>query len=117
MAKILIVDDEPEIRGLLEIFFKKKGFETVVGKDGEDALKVADTEKGIDIVILDHRMPKLEGIGVLKELRGKQFKAPVIILTGSFGGEKKMEGASAVFMKPIDLEKLLEKVKELLGMK
>jgi len=117
MSKILIVDDEKEILELVDIFLRKQGYEVVKFNNGEDALAFMDEDAGIDLVILDIRMPGIDGGTVLERLRRKEKELPVIFLTGSVGGQPVKVKADAMFMKPIDLNDLSKKVKELLSKK
>lgn len=61
MQKILIVDDEKEIRDLIEIYLKSEGYETLKAADGEEALNILNREDP-DLIILDIMMPKMNGI-------------------------------------------------------
>ncbi|MFH1552155.1 MAG: response regulator [Candidatus Omnitrophota bacterium] len=113
--KILVVDDEQEILALLEEFLTRKDFQVITADSGRKALKIIDKGESIDLILLDHRMPKLDGTGVLRELEIRQSKVPVILLTGSLGETIGMIKVDAFLMKPIDLDELLDKVRELLG--
>jgi len=114
MAKILVVDDEREILSLLEIFLTKKGFQVVLCGEGDEAIKILEKDRSIDLVILDYKMPGLDGDAVLKELKSKQYKVPVIIITGSFEEEIRELEADAFLLKPIDLDELVDKINNLL---
>jgi two-component system, OmpR family, response regulator ResD len=118
MHRILIVDDEHEICRILSEYLKLKGFETVVAYSGEDALKILK-KKNIDLMILDIRMPDIDGVGVLKELRKYDEKLPVIVLTGSqilSEHESEMSALkyNELLVKPVEFSKLLEKINALL---
>jgi two-component system alkaline phosphatase synthesis response regulator PhoP len=69
-AKILIVDDEPDILEFLEYNLRKEGFEVVTASDGEEGIAVAERELP-DLIILDIMMPKLDGVEVCRQLRAK----------------------------------------------
>jgi len=116
MARILVIDDEIEILRIAETFLLRKGFEVMTAQDGEEGLRALD-EAGpsIDLVVLDHRMPNLDGAGVLNEMRRKGIKKPVILLTGSIGKEIKYLKADATLLKPIDLDEMLEMIRKLVG--
>lgn len=122
MAKILIVDDEERIAGIIEKFLKINGFEVVKAIGGEEALRTLLTDMQFDLMLLDMKMPKVNGLGVMRKKTelGKSF--PVLLLTGSIDTEKyievlKDEGVKAedILYKPIDLSVLLEKVKQKLN--
>jgi DNA-binding response OmpR family regulator len=119
MHKILIVDDEKEICRVLSEFFTLKGFETFTANSGEEALDKIN-KYPIDIMVLDIRMPGIDGVGVLKELRKNDNKLPVIILTGSqilsaHEAEIKTMKYNDLLIKPVSFTKLLEKVNKLLA--
>ena len=82
MAKrILAVDDETDIRAIIEAVLSSKGYEVDTAVDGEDALVKIGQGK-YDLVILDIMMPKLDGYGVLKEIRERGLtELPVVMLT------------------------------------
>ncbi|MGB2630611.1 MAG: response regulator [Candidatus Omnitrophota bacterium] len=115
MAKIMVVDDEREILSLLNVFLKKKGFEVVLCQGGKPAIiEVIKNNAEIDLVILDRRMPDVDGFVVLEEIRKIEKYIPVIMLAGSLGGDTKKIPVDDFLMKPIDLNKLLEKVEKYL---
>ena len=113
--KILVIDDEMEILFLLEKFLTKKGFRVITADNGTEGLKIIDRDRSIDLIVLDHRMPKLDGAGVLDGLKMRPEKVPVILLTGSVGKETRDLEVDAFLMKPIDLEELVEQANKLLG--
>ena len=78
--KVLVADDDPQMRRLIRGVLQRDGFEVVEAGDGLDALEAV--EKGVDLVILDVDMPRLDGLGVLEELRAQVRTAclPVIVL-------------------------------------
>ena len=117
--KILIVDDDPPIVELLKVTLEKSGFKTEVAYDGEEALEKTKSRKP-DLILLDIMLPTKDGYSVLDELRASsEFKIlPIVIISAkvqevdiSFGLEK---GADDYFTKPLDLEKLVLRVQELL---
>ena len=82
MLKILIIDDEQGIRDLLDTLLRRKGYDVVVAKNGQEGLKVFRRERP-DVVVLDLRMPEMDGITALREIRTLDPHKPVIILTGA----------------------------------
>ena len=126
---ILLVDDEIEILKSLRPPLKESGFEVITAADGEDALNMALTQKP-DLMVLDLKMPKVDGYGVLIELRQrkaeiqeqaphiKSYKIPIIILT-AYGDERvrellKKEEIAAFLEKPIEPEQLITEIKKVL---
>ena len=77
--KILVVDDEPNIRHILETRLTLRGYEVSLAADGEEAILMFHKELP-DLVILDIMLPKLDGFGVCNELR-KESNVPIIMLT------------------------------------
>ena len=69
--KILIVDDEPAIRGVLTQFLRQEGYECIATENGTDALDILETES-IPVVLLDMLMPGLDGIPLLQEVKKKK---------------------------------------------
>ena len=82
MMKILVVDDEQSIRETLKLFLQEKGFKLFLTvEDGEKGLQVAEREQP-DIVILDFRLPGLDGLEVLQRLKHHNKDISVIMITG-----------------------------------
>ena len=79
-AKILIVDDELNMRLVLKAMLKKEGYEVVTAADGLEALKILREEK-IAVVATDLKMPRLDGMGLLDRIMQDDPALPVIILT------------------------------------
>ena len=115
MAKIMIVDDEQEILSLLELFLTKNGFQIVKCPGGKAAIETAKSDDTIDLVVLDRRMPDVDGSVVLEEVRKLGRNTPGILLTGSLGDQTRELEVDDCLMKPIDLNELLQKVNRLLG--
>ncbi|MDO8885393.1 response regulator [Candidatus Oleimmundimicrobium sp.] len=106
--KILVVDDEPEIAMLLQIYLEKEGYSVIKAFSGEEALEVARQESP-DLITLDIMMDKMDGFEVLRELKDKSDTAniPVIVLSivsDEYRGIKL--GAVDYLTKPINIEKL-----------
>jgi DNA-binding response OmpR family regulator len=111
----LIVDDEEELVSTLGERLMLRGFAADGVLTGEDALRQV-REKEFDVVILDIKMPGMDGLEVMKKMRALRPHLQVILLTGR-GSEKESEigleeGAFAYLVKPIDIEHLIEKMKE-----
>ncbi|MBU3952405.1 MAG: response regulator, partial [Proteobacteria bacterium] len=112
--KILMVDDEKRFRDTTKKILSKKGFDTILAENGEDALEKIAQEP--DVVILDIKMPGMDGHETLKKIKKMRPELPVIMLTGH--GEKPsarqalVEGAFDYLAKPCDIDLLAEKIKE-----
>jgi two-component system response regulator VanR len=122
MHKILVVDDEQQIADIIEKYLSMSGFEVIKVIGGEEAIKILNSDVKLDLMVLDMKMPKVNGMDVIQKTKelGKNF--PILLLTGSIDAEiyldeLKNSGFSRedVLYKPADLPILLEKVKEKIG--
>lgn len=119
-ARILVVDDEPHIRRMLEAVLGNRGFEVLTASDGTQGL--ADLgEDPVDLVILDLMMPGANGLEILSQIRTDPIRAktPVIILTAK-GQDTDREaalagGADDFLTKPFSPKKLIARIEEILG--
>ena len=89
--KILVVDDEARMRKLVKDFLSIKGYIVLEAEDGEEALKVFDTNKDIKLVLLDVMMHKMDGFEVLEAIR-QYSKVPVMMLTARSEERDELEG-------------------------
>jgi DNA-binding response OmpR family regulator len=119
--KILIIDDEEDMRIYLKTLFRKAGYDTDTAANGEDALaKIKEVKP--DLLTLDIMMPKKSGLSFFKTLREElgDNLIPVIVLSGLSGHKEFFEGDAGtgptVFVeKPIVVDSFLAKAKEMLG--
>ncbi|MGV8905730.1 MAG: response regulator transcription factor [Acetobacterium sp.] len=111
--KILIIDDEKNLRRILSDYLKKKGFETITGEGGLHGIEMAIASKDIDLILLDIRMPKMDGYETIIELK-KITDAPVLFLTAlneTYDEVKGLElGADNYISKPFKFEVLLARI-------
>jgi len=118
--KVLIVDDEPSIRYLFTEFLKMKGFDTDEAENGMEGLKKFHKDN-YDLLILDIKMGFKNGIELLEDIRRHGYNTPVIVCTAYKHLEEDVRITSSenveFLEKPVDLQKLWEKVEKLLGMK
>jgi len=117
MTRILVVDDDRDVAKYLVTEMQLAGWQTGVAYDGVDAvLKVIDG--GWDIVLMDIRMPRLDGIGALRLIRRLAPQLPVILFTGQAGHgdmiESTRQGAFTCLLKPINSDKLLNTIRQAL---
>ncbi len=116
-TNILIVDDDQSLREFLEIFLSKDGYRVVTAGDGEEALKLLE-RLPVDLVLADIRMPKLDGLSFLRELRRKGLELPVIMITAyaslDSAVEAKKEGAFDYVSKPFKLDDLRDLIRKAL---
>ena len=115
-SKILIVDDNPEIREIIEILLTGEGFETVQAKDGMTALKILNQIE-FDLIILDIMMPGMNGYQTCLEIR-KSSNAPILFLSARTKDSDKTLGFSSggddYLAKPFSYNELVSRVKALI---
>lgn len=121
MSKVIMtVDDSASVRQMVSFTLRDAGYEVVEAVDGRDALNKRSL-RPMNMVITDLNMPNLDGIGLIRELRGDPSCRfiPIVMLTTESQAEKKMEGkaagATGWIVKPFKPEQLLAVVRKVLG--
>jgi CheY-like chemotaxis protein len=108
-GRILVVDDQAQVRGMLRDFVEHLGCEASTAASGEEAIAAVATAQP-HVVFLDLRMPGMSGLEVLAHFREHHRAVPVIVITGSMHEEIALQasaaGAFAVVGKPVDLNAL-----------
>jgi DNA-binding NtrC family response regulator len=120
-VKLLLVDDEERFLSTTRILLEKRGVGNVqTATNGADALKIMRKER-IDVVVLDVKMPGMDGGEVLRRIKQEHPLVEVIMLTGHASVESAVDGlrlgAFDYVMKPIDIPDLLQKIEEAYGKK
>ena len=110
MAKILVVDDDQDIRLALSIFLESEGHECVLAEDGEDGFRKL-SECSPDVILLDYMMPRLDGAGFCDLLGIQGVRVPVILMSADREIVRKAYQIKApnlkrVIKKPFDLDEL-----------
>lgn len=119
-GRILIVDDDPIQRRLLEEAVKKAGYKSRTAENGVQAVEIMMGPDGgdIDLIVLDMVMPELDGLGVLTKLRSEKIATPVIVQTAQGGIDVVVNamnaGAQDFAVKPVSLERLNVSIRNLL---
>ena len=121
LAKILVVDDDPEITESLRYALETNGYEVIIARDGNQGVALAEREQP-DLMILDMMMPKRSGFLVLEKLRrSNELPIPVIMVTGNEGSRHKayaeLLGVNDYIRKPFPMDRLLEAVRKQLALK
>ena len=120
MARILVVDDEPDIRHIIRIVLEGEGHEVTEADDGLTAYEVA-REQRVDLVLLDAMMPGMDGYQLLDKLLGlDDFVAPVVMVTGRSDAEgmyMEMDGGAIDHIsKPFTTEEMRDTVSRMLAL-
>jgi len=115
--RVLIVEDDHDISGLIEIHLKDMGFETLVADRGDTGLELALTEQ-VDFIILDIMLPGKDGLEVCREIRSAKLKTPILMLTARSEEIDKIlgleMGADDYLTKPFSIRELTARVKAIL---
>ncbi len=113
---VMLVDDEVPFVETMTKRLKKRELQVIAATSGQEALEKLNTNRNLDVVILDVKMPGMDGIDTLKETKKTNPLVEVIMLTGHATVETAIEGmkigAFDYLMKPCEIEKLMEKVEE-----
>ena len=114
--RVLVIDDEPQIRKFIDISLRSQGYHTLLAETGQQGLSLLATQ-GADLVILDLGLPDMDGGDVLKELR-QWSSVPVIVLTVRSDEREKVAvldaGANDYVNKPFGIEELMARVRAFL---
>jgi CheY-like chemotaxis protein len=118
MVKILVIDDEPSIRSLLDTLLRRKGYDVVLADSGRKGLELFRREHP-DVIVLDLKMPEMDGLTVLRQIHSLDPKKPVIILTGAGNTEAEQQvralGVTEYIEKEFSLHLLGNSLKRLLN--
>ena len=116
-ARLLVVDDEPNIRELLSASLRYAGFEVATAADGQQALALRDAFRP-DLLVLDVMMQGLDGFGVVRRLRQSGRHTPVLFLTARDAAEDKVSGLTLggddYVTKPFSLDEVLARIRAVL---
>lgn len=114
--RLLVIEDEKKTAAFLESMLRAEGFETRVAADGAGGLKQA-LEGGFDIILSDIMLPRLDGLGLVQELRRQGITTPVIMLSARGEVEQRVEGLNAgaddYLPKPFASSELLARIRSL----
>ncbi len=113
---ILIIDDDENIRELLQKFLQNHGYKVVLADDGLQGMEMIRQEN-FSLVILEVKLPYISGIGLAEIAKQSKPELPIICITGHANAVKNisMEQVCQIFPKPFKLKEILEAVREKLG--
>ena len=118
MSKILVIDDEQGIRNLLDTLLSLKSYEVVLASNGQKGLELFRRELP-DVVVLDLKMPEMNGLTVLQQVRQLNPAQPVVILTGAGTAEAEQQvralGVTEFVEKEFSMHRLGDSLKRLLN--
>ena len=109
--RILVVDDEPDIRRIIRILLEGRGYHVTEAPNGRLAVQAAQQDLELDLIILDIMMPGLDGYQVARQVRARRCGTPILMLTARSSLEDRIEGLNAgadyYLTKPFDTRELL----------
>jgi DNA-binding NtrC family response regulator len=118
MAKILVIDDDQGIRRLLDSLLRRKGYDVVLAENGLKGLELFRREHP-DVIVLDLKMPEMDGLTVLRQIRSVDLKQPVIIFTGAGTPDTEQQiralSVTEIVEKDVSLDRLEDSLKRLLN--
>jgi two-component system, OmpR family, KDP operon response regulator KdpE len=114
--RVLVVDDQPRVTRFVEIYLKQRGFDVICANSGRQALDMVKSRKP-DLLVLDIAMPGMDGLEVMTRLRCFS-QIPVIAVSASpeCHIEAAAAGAADFLPKPFQMQKVLERINQLLGL-
>ena len=119
-GKILIVDDEQDVRDVIRVHLNKEGFFTLEAENGEqaiDILRQGDNMMNVGVILCDIRMPKVNGIECIDFLRKEAPGIPVVVVTGypdtEMATSLMKKGVKEYLVKPVERERLLDVIRRL----
>src|SRR5690625_4443119 len=112
MTVILVVDDQQQMRNMLQLYLRDK-FDVLEASNGKEAINIIQSKK-VDLVLLDVMMPTLDGMKTTKQMKTLQPDLPIILLTALNETSQKVEGltigADDYMVKPFDSEELIARI-------
>ena len=117
MFNIMVVEDDPSTRKLMQAILSQNGYEPVLAENGEHALEILD-KKHVDLIVLDIMMPKMDGYQFTEILRESNYTLPILMVTAKETPQDKKKGfiigTDDYMVKPFDEEELILRIAALL---
>jgi DNA-binding response OmpR family regulator len=114
-VKVLIVDDDDDIREAVTLVLQSRGYEVVQARDGLEGLRVLERDTEVSLVLLDLMMPRVDGIQFMRQVSANHNRSRprVVVLSGHHAAQEKSSeiGADECLVKPVDVERLLATVR------
>jgi len=116
-VRLLLVDDDPNMQRMVALFLNKSSYELEIAGNGRKALELLDKNK-FDLIISDMQMPLMDGAELLRKIREKKIKAPVILISAytSLDRQDEIDASdfAAVLFKPFDGSNLISIIEKIL---
>ncbi len=111
--RLLIVDDQDDIRLMLQILLEDQGWDTEQAPSGEHALRLSGLGARFDALVVDYRMPGVDGLEVVRQLRDRGFERPIILCSAHLNPEVEREAAAlgASTVSKSDQQQLLDTIR------
>lgn len=117
MFKVLVVEDDPNLRQLMSVFLRRNGFDVMRAQDGEEALSIMESAMP-DLIVCDIMMPRMDGFALTRDIRQAYPELPILMVTAREALEDKRKafsmGTDDYMVKPIELDEMLLRVNALL---
>lgn len=117
MGRVMIVDDEENIRKVARLTLAKAGYEVIDAKDGGEAIEALNSGENpllVDVIVCDIRMPKINGVEAISYFRSQYPSVPIIVQTGfpdlNLATSLMKQGVSDYLVKPVENERLIAAV-------
>ncbi len=121
-GKILVVDDETEVRDLIKLVLEKKGLHVLEAVDGQNAIDIlqsGDNMVNVGVILCDIRMPRVNGLECIQFIREQAPGIPIVVITGypdtELASDLLKKGVKEFLVKPVEKEKLLAVVDGLIS--
>jgi DNA-binding NtrC family response regulator len=119
-VRLLLVDDDPNMQRMVALFLNKKNYDLEIAGNGRKALDLLDNNK-FDLVISDMQMPLMDGSTLLRKMREKKIKTPVILISAytslNMPNEIDTTDFVAILFKPFDSSNLISSIEKVLKIK